>query len=184
MSRYIYYAPSPRPSPPALRVAREKKVGAYVPSPAKRKREGPTAQRGEGEGCRLTLALGRVVAGEVAEFGDDALEMQGNGADRPVALLGDVDFGHVMHGVAAFQAVRVAGGEFLRRLVVALLGLVALVVVLLAEDEHHHIGVLLDRARFTQIGQLRALVVALFHRARELGERQHRHTEFLGDGLE
>jgi hypothetical protein len=55
-------------------------------------------------------------------------------------------------------------GRHLLQLVVA--GLLALLVVFLAEDEHHHIGVLFDRAGFAQVGQLRALVLAAFHLTR------------------
>ena len=61
----------------------------------------------------------------------------------------------------AFIALLVA----LVTLALALLGLRALLVVLVAVDEHHHVGVLLDRARFTQIGELRPLVLALLDRA-------------------
>src|SRR2546429_6721192 len=51
-------------------------------------------------------------------------------------------------------------------------------------DEHHHIGVLLDRARFAQIGELRATLVALGS-ARELAEHQRseEHTSELQSRL-
>ncbi len=37
-------------------------------------------------------------------------------------------------------------------------------VIFLAEHEENHVGVLFDRARFTQVGELRPLVLALSHR--------------------
>jgi hypothetical protein len=46
-----------------------------------------------------------------------------------------------------------------------------IIVVFLAIDEHHHVGVLLDRARLAQVRQLRALVLAVLHLARQLGQR-------------
>jgi hypothetical protein len=67
---------------------------------------------------------------------------------------------------------------------VVVAGLFALAVVFLAEHEHHHIGVLLDRAGFAQIRKLRALVLAVLHLPRQLAERDHRDVEFLGDGLQ
>ena len=66
----------------------------------------------------------------------------------------------------------------------ALLRLGALVVVLLAVDEHDDVGVLLDRAGFAQVGELRPLVLALLDRARELRQRQHRHVQLLGHRLQ
>ena len=102
----------------------------------------------------------------------------------PVALLGDMHLGDIVDALAALEPAGVALGEFLVALVLALLGLAALVIILLAEDEHHHIGILLDRAGLAQIGELGALVLALLDGAGELGERQHRHVELLGDGLQ
>src|SRR3546814_14091302 len=55
---------------------------------------------------------------------------------------------------------------------------------ILAEHEQHHVRVLFDRARFAQIGKLRALVLAPLDRTAELRERQHRHIEILGQRLE
>ena len=65
----------------------------------------------------------------------------------------------------------------------AVVGLVA-VVVLLAVEEHDEVGVLLDRARLAQVGEHRPLVVALLGRAVELGERDDRQVEILGDLLQ
>ncbi len=64
------------------------------------------------------------------------------------------------------------------------LGLLRRDVIILAVDEHDDVGVLLDRARFAQIRQLRALVLALLDRAAELRQRHHRHVHVLGQGLE
>ena len=47
-------------------------------------------------------------------------------------------------------------------------------VIFLAVHEHHDVGVLLDRAGFTQVGQLRALVVAAFDLTRQLRQRDDR----------
>ncbi|MNF18988.1 hypothetical protein D3C80_2234230 [compost metagenome] len=41
-------------------------------------------------------------------------------------------------------------------------------VIFLAEHEKHHVGVLLDGARFTKIGELWSLVIAAFHLTGEL----------------
>ena len=54
-------------------------------------------------------------------------------------------------------------------------------VILLAENKHDDVGVLLDRAGFTQIRQLRPLVLALLDGPRELRAGDHRHFQFLGD---
>ena len=50
----------------------------------------------------------------------------------------------------------------------AFLGLAVFQIIFLAKDEQHNVGVLLDGARLTQIGQLRALVLARFNLSREL----------------
>jgi hypothetical protein len=56
----------------------------------------------------------------------------------------------------------------------------AFLVIFFAIDERDHIGVLLDRSGFTQIGELWPFVLALLDRARELTERDHRNIELLG----
>src|SRR6185437_15082386 len=83
-------------------------------------------------------------------------------AGRPVAVLGDDHLGDAL---------------------VAVVGLVA-VVVLLPVEEHHEVGVLLDRARLAQVGEHRPLVVTLLGRAVELGERDDRKVEVLRDLLQ
>ena len=57
-------------------------------------------------------------------------------------------------------------------------------VVFLAEDEDHHVGVLLDRAGFTQVRELRPLVVAAFDLPRELRQGEHGHIQLLGQRLQ
>ncbi len=63
---------------------------------------------------------------------------------------------------------------------IAFVGLETFEVVGLAIDEHHDVGVLLDRARFPKVGELRALVFALFDRTRQLGQRDDRDRQLLG----
>ena len=54
------------------------------------------------------------------------------------------------------------------------LGLLVLQVIFLAVDEQHDVGVLLDRAGFAQVGELRPLVVAVLDLAGELRQRDDR----------
>src|ERR1700730_4229012 len=46
-------------------------------------------------------------------------------------------------------------------------------------NEQHYVGILLDRARITQVGQLRAARLML-RGARELAEHDHGNLQFLG----
>src|SRR5260370_29317737 len=62
--------------------------------------------------------------------------------------------------------------------------LAAAQIVFLAEDEHDHVGVLLDRAGFAQVGELRALVVAVLDGTPQLPQRQHGNVELLGERLQ
>ena len=55
----------------------------------------------------------------------------------------------------------------------ALLPLLSRDVLVFAVDEGYHVGVLLDAAALTQVGQERPVVQALFGRAAELRERKH-----------
>ncbi len=57
-------------------------------------------------------------------------------------------------------------------------------IIFLAIDEPDHVGVLLDRARFPQVRELRPLVLALLDLAAELGESDDRNAELLGERLE
>src|SRR3546814_5156115 len=63
-------------------------------------------------------------------------------------------------------------------------GLARCDIIFLAIDEEDDVGVLLDRAGFAKVGELRPLVLALLDRAAELGKRQHRYVQFLGERLE
>ena len=90
-----------------------------------------------------------------------ASKLQLHRAGRAVALLADDHFGAAVHLLHLLLPREVLGRAFL--------GLLVLEVVLLAIDEEHHVGVLLDRAGFAQVGELRMLVVALFDLTAELG---------------
>ena len=57
-------------------------------------------------------------------------------------------------------------------------------IIFLAIDEHHHIRVLLDRSGFAQIGEHRALVVAIVDAARELRQRHDRDIQLLRQRLQ
>ena len=107
--------------------------------------------------------------------------MQLHGADRAVALLGDDDISEAIGRLTALFPALVAVVEFFRGLLRAMRRLGPRQVILLAENEHDDVGVLLDRAGFTQIRQLRPLVLALLDGARELRAGDHRHFQFLGD---
>src|SRR3546814_748319 len=160
-----------------FRSARPPAASAACRPPLVIARSWPTRRSGVGIGQVVFLR-------QVAELGDDAAELQLDGADRSVALLGDIHLGHVVHLLAALLPAIVALEEFLLALVGALRRLAALVVVLLAIDEHDHVGVLLDGAGFTQVGKLWPLVLTLLDRARKLRQGQHRHVELLGDRLQ
>ena len=58
------------------------------------------------------------------------------------------------------------------------------VVVLIPVNHQHQVGVLLDRARFPQVGEHRPFVGAGLHPPAELGEGNHRHVQFPGHLLE
>ena len=123
-------------------------------------------------------ALGQALfAHQRGEARDRGLELQLDRAGRAMALLADDDFGLAVHLVP----LGLPFGEFLAA---ARPRLAHQVVIFLAEDEQHHVGVLLDRARFTQVRELRALVVAAFDLARELRQRHDRHVQFLRQRLE
>src|SRR5215470_16958242 len=75
-------------------------------------------------------------------------ESQIDAANGPIALLGDNNFRTTLQ-----------------------VGIV-LLVDLFAEDEHHKIGILLDRTRFAQVSQLRTVIAApAFGSAAQLGQR-------------
>src|SRR5205085_7339776 len=97
-------------------------------------------------------------------------------ARRTMALLADNDFGLAVHELHLGLPLEMLLGTHSR--------LFVLEVILLAEHEQHDVGVLLDRTGLTQIGQLRALVIAAFNLTRELRERQNRNIKLLSQRLE
>src|SRR5829696_10347686 len=106
-------------------------------------------------------AIGRVgILREIAEAGELAFELDFRRPGRAVALLADDDFGLAVHQ----RHVELPFFVFGR----ADTGLLVGEVILLAVHEDHHVGVLFDRTGFTQVGQLRPLVFAVFDLTREL----------------
>src|ERR1041385_5183038 len=112
-----------------------------------------------------------VVGAEIAESRHRRLELQLHRAGRAVALLADDDLGLAVHQRPLGLPLQVlfAAGP---RLLVAQ-------VIFFAEHEQHHVGVLFDRAGFTQVRELRALVVAAFDLTRKLRQRHDRHVQLL-----
>ena len=113
---------------------------------------------------------------QIAEPRHGGIELQFDGAGRAVPLLADDDFGlamHQLHVELPFFIFRRAGP----RLLVSQ-------IVLFPEHEQDDVGVLFDRAGFSQIGQLRTLVVAAFDLTRQLRERDDGDVELLGECLQ
>src|SRR5690349_16809515 len=136
----------------------------------------PSARRGRGS----VDAIGEAVAADkVLEFRRLMREPQRHLADRAVALLGDEHFRRAMHLLEPRLPILIPQIVALIALFWAARRLAAREIIFLAEDEHHHVGVLLDRARFTQVGEHRPLVVALLDGARQLRERYNRDVQFL-----
>src|SRR5581483_10799490 len=126
---------------------------------------------------RSTVGLGqRSALRQIGEAGEVILEEQLDGAGRAVALLADDRLGDAVDLLHLLLPLLVFHGAGARLLV--------LQVVLLAEDEEHHVGVLLDRARLAQIGELRALVLAVLDLPRELRQRQNGNVKLLGERLQ
>src|SRR5690606_26435734 len=96
-----------------------------------------------------------VFFGEIVKARELALEAKADSTGRTVTLLGDDDFGLSAHLVHLRFPAEVFVGARLRFLV--------LKVVLFTVDEKHHVRILLDRSRFTKVGELRTLVVTRFH---------------------
>src|SRR5262249_11176133 len=117
-----------------------------------------------------------VFLGEIGEACHAGLELQLNGSGRSGALLADDDLGLAVY--------RVHFGLPLEVLFRAGARLLVLEIIFLAEQEQHDVGVLLDRAGFAQVRELRALVIPVLDLARELREREDRHLELLGERLE
>src|SRR5690348_3628152 len=116
----------------------------------------------------LPLATGRLGGGfagrVIVEPRVLLLEEQLDRPGGPVALLPDDQFRDALD---ALVGLRIDGA----------------VVEFLPVDEAHDVRVLLDGSRLTQVGELRATVLpaTLLGRARQLGQREHRHVELLGE---
>src|SRR3989441_46577 len=133
-------------------------LGCSAPQSVQRNTEAPLTTRGLG---------GRLARRVVVKAGVFLLENQLAGPRGPVALL-------------AHDQPRQPLDAFVR------LGVRGAVVDLRAINETHDIGVLLDRPRFPQVGELGTPVftAALLRGAGELGQGHHRNVQLLGQGLE
>ncbi|MNQ76957.1 hypothetical protein D3C85_918090 [compost metagenome] len=114
--------------------------------------------------------------GQVAEADGVRVEGQLDDADGAVTLLADDHLRLALQPVHVLLPLQVLLGALAR--------FGAAQVVAFAIDEHDAVGVLLDRAGFTQVGQLRALVFALLDLTRQLRQGDDRHAQFLGQGLQ
>src|SRR5260370_42457605 len=94
--------------------------------------------------------------GHGLESGAIFQEREVDSADRSVALFGNNDLGFALQ-----------------------VGIV-LLVDLFAKDKHYQVGILLDRARLAQVGELWTMVpTPALRSAAQLRERNHGHAEFL-----
>src|SRR6185312_11035624 len=109
---------------------------------------------------------------QIGEAREAVIKIKIDLVGRAVAVLFHQHFRPSMGAFAFLQPFGVIGRRGI--------GFARFQVIFLAIDEHHHVGVLLDRAGFAQIGQYRPLVVARIHAAGQLRERQDRHVQFLG----
>ena len=101
-----------------------------------------------------------------------------------VALLGDDHFGHAVDSAHVLLPLLIGFDDLDIVVVLGRLGLARGDVIILAVDEQDDVGVLLDRARFPEVGKLRPFVLALLDRAAELRQADHGHVEFLGELLQ
>src|SRR5690242_9253075 len=116
---------------------------------------GVTGRRAPSIGSRQTAFVGKI-----REARHVVLELQRHRAGRSMALLADDDFGLAVrdfHFRLPLEMLFRPGPRF-----------AVLEIILLAINEHHHVGVLLDRAGFTQVRELGALVIAAFDLTGEL----------------
>ena len=93
-----------------------------------------------------------------------------------MALLGDNDFRPAVSIIHFNQPFRVFFRAGLRLLV--------LQIIFFAVDEHHDVGVLLDRTGLAKVGQLRMLVIAAFDLARQLRQGDDWNIEFFRQSLQ
>src|SRR5947209_14117404 len=117
-----------------------------------------------------------LLAGEIAETRDFRFEGHVDGACRTMPLFADDHFGAAMRALHFALPVQ----KFFRAFARFLVG----EIIFLAEDKENHVRVLLDRAGFTQIRELRTLVIARLDLARELRQRQDRHIQFFRQRLQ
>src|SRR3990170_5227461 len=110
---------------------------------------------GRSERLRHPFGLRPVLEGGV--LGDEG---QLDDPGRPVPLLADDDVGHAL---VLFLLEPVAVGPV---------------------QEEDQVGVLLERARFAQVGELRLLALAALHRPRQLRQRHDGHVDLLGQRLQ
>src|SRR6185369_11799266 len=114
-----------------------------------------------------------LVARQIREAGDVAVELQLYGANGAVALLADDHLGpaadelHLGHPVLEFDR--------------AFLRLQALQVILLPEHEHDNVGILLDGARLAQIRELWPLVLTVLDGTGELRQSNDGDVQLLGE---
>ena len=85
-----------------------------------------------------------------------------------MALLGDDDFREAINPAHILLPLMISLDNLDIVIILRRLGLLARDIIILALDEEDNVGVLLDRAGFTKVGQLRTLILALFDRAGEL----------------
>src|SRR5262249_61351114 len=94
-----------------------------------------------------------IVAPGVVEAGARRVELDVDGAGRAMALLADDDLGLPVHAGHLPLPFRMLVGARPRLLVAQ--------VIFLTEHKEHDVGVLFDRARLAQVGELWPFVIAL-----------------------
>src|SRR5260370_26195661 len=116
-----------------------------------------------------------IVAREVIEASNRRVELDIDGARRPVALLADDDLGLAVYAGHLHLPFRMLVGAGPRLLVAQ--------VVFFTEHEKNHVGVLLDRARLAQVRELRPFVFPVLSLPRQFPLRQPRPFAFLSTSL-
>ena len=92
--------------------------------------------------------VGLVNAFKVAKAGKLARELQLDGADGTVPLLGDDDLGYIANFFEPFFIALLPQKEFIIAFIFVLGSASALQIVFLTKNEHDNVCVLLDGARF------------------------------------
>ena len=127
----------------------------------------PDAVRGRG----LADVEASGVAGQIPKLCDLFVEGQLHIANRTVALLANNDIGLSCNLIHLFLPSQV--------LLRALPGLHPAEIIAFPIDEHHHVCVLLDRARLPQVRELGFLIFPVFNLARKLRQGDDRNRKFL-----